>query len=94
MLFCRLEIKAHYEQTRPRKGSDLGREGIQALAEGADYGRAAGAGASTLARGAVLCALLREEGGAGKGEVGGRDGLLARLVSVSAAHDEATKRVF
>lgn len=79
---------------RDSEGGDLGREGIQALAMGAGYGRAAGAGPDTLARGAVLRALLREEGGAGEGEVGGRDGLLARLVSVSATHDEATKRVF
>jgi hypothetical protein len=79
---------------RDSEGGDLGREGIQAIAVGAGYGRAAGAGPNTLARSAILRALLREEGGSGKGEVRGRDGLLARLVSVSAAHDEATKRVF
>ncbi len=79
---------------RDSEGGDLGRAGIEALAVGAGYGRAVGAGADTLARGAVLRALLREESGTGKGQVGGRDGLLARLVSVSAAHDEATKRVF
>lgn len=80
---------------RDSEGGDLGREGIQALAEGADYGRAAGAGASTLARGAVLRALLREGGEAvGRGDGRGRDGLLARLVSVSAAHEKATHKVF
>lgn len=79
---------------RDSEGGDLGRAGIEALAVGAGYGRAMGAGADTLARGAVLRALLREEGGPGKSQVRGRDGLLARIVSVSAAHDEATKRVF
>lgn len=55
---------------------------------------AALAGGRTVARNALLRALLREEGGGVEGEDGGRDGLLARLVRHSAVHAEALRGIF
>ena len=52
------------------------------------------AGNSTLARGSILRALSREEGGAKGGGDGRSDGLLARVLRLSAVHPEATRDLF
>lgn len=52
------------------------------------------AGRATVERVAILRALLREEGRGVEGEDGRRDGLLARLVRLSAVHPDATRGVF
>lgn len=51
------------------------------------------AGSRTLARGAVLRSLLRDEGGTSQG-TGQRDGLLARLAGLAGNFGEATKGLF
>jgi hypothetical protein len=72
-------------------GDPVGRDGIGArVAAGA--GRGAIAGSKTLARGAVLRALVREEGAALEGPDGRRDGLLARLAGI--ADDPSTAGLF
>lgn len=58
---------------------------------GSDQARAGG---DTIARGAVLRALLREESGSVEGADGRRDGLLARLVRQQAVHADATRGLF
>lgn len=61
--------------------SPLDRSGIEALAR-AGYGRVALAGGSTIARGAVLRALLRREGEGLQGTDGRRLGLLEQLAKL------------
>ena len=79
-------------QFRDSNGKALGRDGIDAGVE-AGLGRGALAGGSTIARGAVWRALLREAGA--EGQAGGRrDGLLARLARLAGDHGEATQGVF
>jgi hypothetical protein len=74
-------------------GQPIDRAGLAELAQ-AGYGRGALAGGKTLARGSILRALSREEGGAVEGQDGGRSGLLDRLVRQSAIHPQATNGVF
>ncbi len=74
-------------------GDEVGRDGIGAWVD-AGYGRAALAGSNTLARGAVLRALVREEGAGLAGEDGGRDGLLARLVRLAGQSVGSTRDLF
>ena len=66
-------------------GGAVSQELLRGLADGAGGGAGAGlatGGGKTLARGAVLNALLREPGGAGAAG-GQRDGLLARLAGLA-----------
>ena len=67
------------------------RAGDRAAASGA--ADSAVAGRRTLERGAVLRALLRDEGGTGKPD-GQRDGLLARLAGLASNAPEATRGIF
>lgn len=56
--------------------------------------RGARAGDSTLARGSILRALLREESGAAGSGDGRSDGLLARVLRLGAVHPQATRGIF
>ncbi|MEI7464440.1 MAG: PLxRFG domain-containing protein [Burkholderiales bacterium] len=56
--------------------------------------RAARAGDSSLARGSILRALSREEGGERGGRDGRSPGLLARLVRLGAVQNAATRGIF
>ncbi|WP_395701228.1 PLxRFG domain-containing protein [Aquabacterium sp.] len=78
---------------RDSGGEFLSRADIDALAKEAGLGRRGQAGGTTLARGAVLRALLREEGR--EGAAGrGRDGLLARLAGLGGDAAQATQGIF
>jgi len=72
-------------------GDPVGRDGFGARVE-AGAGRGALAGSKTLARGAVLRALVRQEGAGLEGADGRRDGLLARLAGI--ADDPSTASIF
>lgn len=74
-------------------GQPLDRDGLALVAK-AGYGRSAGAGASTLARGSILRALSREAGGADGSTDGRPAGLLAALLRQSAVHQQATAGLF
>jgi hypothetical protein len=76
------------------EGQPIDRAGIDAVAVEARLGERARAGGRTLARSAVLRALLREEGGGAQGADRGRDGLLARLARLGDDTPEATRRLF
>ncbi len=78
---------------RDSGGEFLSRADIDALAKEAGLGRRGQAGGSTLARGAVLRALLREEGREGAGGRG-RDGLLARLAGLGGDAAAAAQGIF
>lgn len=75
-------------------GAVIDRAGIGLLAKEAGLGRGSLAGGRTLARSAVLRSLLRDEGSGGKGEVGGRDGLLARLAGIAGDAAAPTRGIF
>ena len=72
-------------------GEELSRADIGSLAESTDRGTLTGG--KTLARTAVLRALVREEGGRGEG-AGGRDGLLARIAKLANDSPQAVKGLF
>jgi len=74
-------------------GQPISRAGIDALGSSTDLGSRALAAGRTIARGAVLRALLREEGAASEGQ-GRRDGLLARLAGLAGHAGEATAGIF
>ena len=72
-------------------GEELSRSEIGAMATGAH--RRTLTGGKTLARTAVLRALVREEGGRGEG-ARGRDGLLARLAKLANDSPQAVRGLF
>lgn len=79
-------------QFRDSGGEELSRAGLEAVAS-SGLGRTTLAGGRTLARGAILRALLREEGREGQGSRG-RNGLLAGLAKLGSDASAAVGGVF
>ncbi len=75
-------------------GQVLDREGISLLTAKTDLGRAGLAGATTLARSAVLRSLARGESQAGRGTDGRPDGVLEALLRLGSQSGEAAAGLF
>ncbi len=78
---------------RDSDGQEMARASIDDLADFTGLGREANAGGTTLARGAILAAISREERGTGAAG-GRRDGLLAELARIRSDSPEATHKIF
>jgi hypothetical protein len=81
------------DQFLDSEGNALSRADLGLLAKETDLGRVRGAGGRTLARRAVLRALLREASGAGEAG-GGRNGVLARLAGLGSDAPQAVRALF
>lgn len=80
-------------QSVEQSQSGLAQSGVGARREGSHASQSL-TGRRTAARGAVLRALVREEGGRGEGADGGRADLLARIVRLAADHPQAVRGIF
>ena len=88
-----ISFDASTERFRDSGGEAISRADINALSAATNLGARAHAGGKTIARAAILRALLRESSGESQG-ARGRDGILARLAKLASDRSQATDGLF